>query len=159
MVMVGRSSAWPMAKRGRTRPPAARPVLARKRRRATCFIGPPSTEGGDYAWRLLQLRSDGGGPIGVKPTPAEDPKIWHRSCSSRGGVWGRRMHLFTTRALLKGLLALALGAPPARQAFAQAYPSRPLRLVVPFSAGAGILDIMARILSQHLSPALGQQVV
>jgi tripartite-type tricarboxylate transporter receptor subunit TctC len=66
------------------------------------------------------------------------------------------MPSFTTRALLKGLIALTADV---GRASAQAWPARPLRLVVPFSAGAGILDIMARILSQHLSPALGQQVV
>jgi tripartite-type tricarboxylate transporter receptor subunit TctC len=41
----------------------------------------------------------------------------------------------------------------------QAWPTRPVRLVVPFSAGAGISDILARLVSQHLSAALGQQVV
>lgn len=41
----------------------------------------------------------------------------------------------------------------------QAWPARPVRLVVPFSAGAGISDILARLVSQHLSVALGQQVV
>ncbi len=69
------------------------------------------------------------------------------------------MESFTTRALLKGLLALATGALPAGRASAQAWPTRPLRLVVPFSAGAGILDIMARLVSQQLSAALGQQIV
>ena len=69
------------------------------------------------------------------------------------------MQLFTTRALLKALLALAAGGPIAGRAFAQVYPNRPLRLVVPFSAGAGILDIMARLISQRLSAGLGQQVV
>jgi len=34
-----------------------------------------------------------------------------------------------------------------------------LRFVVPFAAGAGILDIMARIVGQHLGEATGQQVV
>jgi tripartite-type tricarboxylate transporter receptor subunit TctC len=69
------------------------------------------------------------------------------------------MESLTTRALLKGMLAVASAAPIACKALAQMYPTRPLRLVVPFSAGAGILDIMARFLSQHLSAALGQQVV
>ena len=64
---------------------------------------------------------------------------------------------FTTRNLLKGLVAAAVIG--AGRASAQAWPSRPLRLVVPFSAGAGILDIMARLISQDLSAALGQQVV
>jgi tripartite-type tricarboxylate transporter receptor subunit TctC len=44
-------------------------------------------------------------------------------------------------------------------AFGQAYPTRPVRLVVPFSAGAGVTDIMARLVGQHLSVALGQQIV
>jgi len=69
------------------------------------------------------------------------------------------MQLFTTRAVLKVLLALAAGGQSAGRAFAQAYPTHPLRLVVPFSAGAGILDIMARLISQRLSARLGQQVV
>src|SRR5690349_10990778 len=44
-------------------------------------------------------------------------------------------------------------------AMADAWPTKPLRLVVPFSAGAGISDILARLVSQHLSAGLGQQIV
>eukprot|EP01036_Dinobryon_divergens_P054663 gene54663-biopygen45092 len=58
------------------------------------------------------------------------------------------------------LLALSLlAAPLARAALAQTWPDRPIRIVVPFPAGAGVLDIMARLLAQHLGPALGQQIV
>lgn len=58
------------------------------------------------------------------------------------------------------LLAFSLfAAPLARTAFAQAWPDRPIRIVVPFPAGAGVLDIMARLLSAHLGPALGQQII
>jgi len=46
----------------------------------------------------------------------------------------------------------------AGDAAAQTYPSRPVRLVIPFSAG-GAADVPARILTQRLSDGLGQQVI
>ena len=46
----------------------------------------------------------------------------------------------------------------AQAAGAQNYPNRPLRLVVPFSAG-GAADVPGRILTQKMSEALGHQVV
>jgi tripartite-type tricarboxylate transporter receptor subunit TctC len=52
-------------------------------------------------------------------------------------------------------LALVLGAAPA---LAQPYPSKPIKLVVPYSPG-GLPDTVARILSQRLQDALGQAVV
>ncbi len=44
-------------------------------------------------------------------------------------------------------------------ALAQAWPSRPVRLIVPYAAGAGINDIMARLVGQYLGAPLGQPVV
>ena len=41
---------------------------------------------------------------------------------------------------------------------ARAYPERPISLVVPFAAG-GSTDILARIVSDHLQPALKQPVI
>jgi tripartite-type tricarboxylate transporter receptor subunit TctC len=45
-----------------------------------------------------------------------------------------------------------------RTAFAQAYPSRPIRWIVPFPAG-GTTDVVARLMAQWLTPRLAQQVI
>ena len=45
-----------------------------------------------------------------------------------------------------------------RGAWAQAYPSRPIRLVAPFPPG-GSIDLTARIIAQWLTDRIGQQVV
>jgi tripartite-type tricarboxylate transporter receptor subunit TctC len=53
---------------------------------------------------------------------------------------------------------ISLGVAAAGGAAAQAYPNKPIRMIVPFSAGGGS-DAVARILSQKLSESLGQPVI
>ncbi len=58
----------------------------------------------------------------------------------------------------KLILALAASAMMAGAAQAQSYPTRPISMIVPFAAG-GPTDIIARIVGEHMSKTLGQQIV
>lgn len=66
------------------------------------------------------------------------------------------------RKAAQAIAAACLLAPFAARAQApsqaQAYPSKPIRLIIPFSAG-GTTDVLGRIIAQHLSTVMGQQVV
>jgi tripartite-type tricarboxylate transporter receptor subunit TctC len=62
-----------------------------------------------------------------------------------------------TRRFLRALALLA-GALAAAQVLAQAYPTRPIRMLVPFAAG-GTVDIVARFLGAKLADDLGQPVI
>lgn len=57
--------------------------------------------------------------------------------------------------LLGALLASALFTPVA---FAQDFPTKPIRIVVPFGAG-GVADVTARVVAQKMGQSLGQSVV
>jgi tripartite-type tricarboxylate transporter receptor subunit TctC len=59
----------------------------------------------------------------------------------------------TMRALLAAVLATL-----ATHAWAQAFPSKPVHIIVPFTPGS-VTDIMARSVSERLAAALGQPVV
>ena len=59
--------------------------------------------------------------------------------------------------LLAAIVAIASGF-PARAALAQGYPSKPVRLIVPFPPG-GPADVLGRLFGQKLSEDWGQPVV
>jgi tripartite-type tricarboxylate transporter receptor subunit TctC len=61
-------------------------------------------------------------------------------------------------ALSCAALTIAGLAAPVQSAFAQSYPTRPIRLIVPFPPGGGS-DTMGRIVGQKLGERLGQQVI
>jgi tripartite-type tricarboxylate transporter receptor subunit TctC len=56
------------------------------------------------------------------------------------------------------VLALVLASLSAGNAWGQAYPNRPIRVLVPFAAG-GAVDTLARIVGQKLSESIGQPVI
>ena len=57
--------------------------------------------------------------------------------------------------LAAGVAALL---PASQPVHAQGYPSRPITMIVPFPAGGGT-DVIARIVSEHMSRTLGQPIV
>ncbi|MFL6647995.1 MAG: Bug family tripartite tricarboxylate transporter substrate binding protein [Sulfurifustaceae bacterium] len=61
------------------------------------------------------------------------------------------------RAMVGGLVVAVLACMGAA-AYADDYPSKPIKLIVPFPAG-GTTDILARVIGQELTKAWGQQVI
>ena len=61
------------------------------------------------------------------------------------------------RRFMQGAVAAAAVPALSRVAAAQAYPARPIRFIVPLAPGGG-LDFVARLVGEHLSRTIGQQV-
>ena len=73
------------------------------------------------------------------------------------------MHPFSKMKLRQTLASAALGICSAllsvtAQAQAQSYPNKPIRFIVPYSAGT-TTDVIARVYAQKLGEVLGQNVL
>ena len=66
-------------------------------------------------------------------------------------------HPLMSRRTWLGAAALA-AACTGTTAFAQAYPNKPIKIVVPFAAG-GATDVLARVLAEKMTVGLGQPIV
>ena len=62
------------------------------------------------------------------------------------------------RRILLGAAIAATGLAAAVTTLAQGFPARPVRIVLPFTAGGGT-DLLARLLAQRLTEALGQPAI
>lgn len=63
-----------------------------------------------------------------------------------------------TRRTMLGAVAIAASFGVATAAHAQAYPNKQITMLVAFAAG-GPTDVIARIVSEHMSKTLGQQII
>src|SRR5215475_14207957 len=69
------------------------------------------------------------------------------------------MQTFGARSMLCGFVTGALTMLMSGAVPGQTYPTRPIHFVVPSSPGAGVTDIMARLVGQYLSARIGAQIV
>ena len=74
------------------------------------------------------------------------------------GLFNIKVKRMLNRRQIVQLLGFSVWATPVTHAWAQPYPSKPIRIVVPFGAG-GVADLTARAVGQKLSENLGQPVV
>src|SRR5438046_2336415 len=76
----------------------------------------------------------------------------------RGASCGReprRTSMLHHKFLVAGMLACCLEIDPVA---AQTYPTKPIKMVVPYTPGSPV-DVLARVVTQHVSARLGQTIV
>src|SRR5437763_2195507 len=91
-----------------------------------------------------------------------NPLTSHHQVFTRSTRKQRGRHMTKTEFPRRRFLSLAVGAAAlpvaSRVARAQTYPTRPVRLIVPFGSG-GTTDIVARLIGQRLGERLGRQFI
>ncbi len=70
----------------------------------------------------------------------------------------RQQNSLNRRCVIAAAMAFAALLPMPQMARAESYPSRPVRLILPFGAG-GVADVTARIVTEKLGEKLGQRFV
>jgi tripartite-type tricarboxylate transporter receptor subunit TctC len=66
--------------------------------------------------------------------------------------------MLTKRVILAGLMAAGVVLTAAAPVAAQSYPSKPIKMIVPFPPG-GPIDVMGRLVAERMTQALGQNVI
>src|SRR2546426_10721829 len=102
----------------------------------------------------------------LRRSPSCSRRSWstiRRGCSSFEGARAmadkrERYTMSRRRASFAGMAALAAAMLLPQIAGAQNYPSRPVRLILPFGAG-GVADVTARLVTEKLGEKLGQRFV
>jgi len=87
--------------------------------------------------------------------PHPEPNVW--------AMQKNRLGANTVKCLFRALVALSVlfagaDAVLSQGAWAEGWPNRPIRMIVPYTAG-GYTDLMARLVGQKISEALGQPLV
>src|SRR5262245_38314291 len=78
---------------------------------------------------------------------------WKTRVNALVSAWKTRVNALVVVALALAALVLHTGG-----ALAQSYPSKPIRIIVPFVAG-GAVDALARMVGAKVSEQLGQPVI
>jgi tripartite-type tricarboxylate transporter receptor subunit TctC len=97
-------------------------------------------------------RNDGISPAPRSSADRQNVFYWVKQKPPQN-TWGGRMPILLSRSIMAAALLLALAAPAA----ADDYPSKPIRMIVPFPPG-GSNDVVGRLIAKQLGEKLGQQV-
>jgi tripartite-type tricarboxylate transporter receptor subunit TctC len=125
--------------------------------------GQPAASGGDRKERIEGLVNCGRSTSRLAKITFLQRKITFlqrlRNVKDTFQTWGQRsIHMHVpgmSRGVVAALLAFGAMAAPAA---AQSYPTRQVTVIVPFAAG-GPTDVIARIVTDHMSRTLGQSFV